>query len=147
MLDLNARYYMAPFMSHIKTFISSKRLHSFTFPPKQLHVFMCLSLSVFSIPIDMLAVHPSTLHFKVQNKPEEVLGMSPKTTEHVHLSVPVELRIAGFCFECVHARVCERVYAVCMYKPFLSHYSNKMTNNRRSPYNSSNLKAQLFQQN
>jgi len=118
-------------------------------PFLQLHVFMCLSPSAFSIPFDMLAVYPSTLHFKVQNKPEEVPGMFPKTTEHVHLSVPVKLRIAGFCFECVHAHVCERVYAVCLYKPFLSHYSNKMTNNRRSPYklNSSNLTAQLFQQN
>jgi len=43
----------------------------------------------------MLAVHPSTS--QVQNKPEEVLGMSPKTTGHVHLSVPVELCIAGSC--------------------------------------------------
>lgn len=84
-------------------------------------------------------------HFKVQNKPEEVPGMSPKTTGHVHLSVPVELRIAGSCAECVHARV----YAVYMHKPFLGHYSNKMTKNCMVTVqlDSSNLAAQLFQQN
>ncbi len=79
----------------------------------------------------MLAAHPCTLHFKVQNKP--VPGLSPKTTENFHLSVPVELRIAGSCIECVHKRVCDNV-SMCMQSVCIN-LSNKMTENRRSLLN------------
>ncbi len=73
-------------------------------------------------------MNPCTLHFKVQNKP--VPGLPPKTTENVHLTVPVELRIARSGIECAYKRLCDyvnmRMQSVCI------NLSNKMTANRRS---------------
>lgn len=118
-LDPNAKNSMAPLKSHIK---SSSAQRDCT--PS----FMCLSYVFLSLLIDMLAVHPCTLHFNVQNKPEEVPGISPKTTEHIHLSVPVQLRITRL-------REHARVYAIFKHTTFLGCYFNEMTKNLRSPSN------------